>query len=385
MLNSGHLSRFLIVVAVLSVFSSSAQQIEKNDHVTYQVKVVDGFYEITYRFMDHFLNYQTYTLNMPIAETDNMIGEFGIPNWLFDPYVDNEFNRQVREKEINRGLFKLNDQTIEVDKSAVLDYYSETFAKPIAGMIVSSLVDYGADTRRNRIEFAIRFIQDIPYGVPKYKDEKRHYGGVHCPPELLIKGFGDCDSKVLLFVGILTYLIPMEDIIFLNQKEHVLSAIREKPDQGVTYVSFRGTQYLIAETAGPGKRVLGQKGTYYKERFTIETLKIEAPTVIPLSKNQQMSYMPTPMTQLAENILMIRNDSPRNFHFQISHDNKHWETIILDSNEAGKYTFDRKAHVYLRFRENRRKNVTYQISTGNSYTIVWNNWKNKWEISSGKI
>jgi hypothetical protein len=357
-----------------------AQRIEKNDHVTYSVQESNGNYEITYRFMDHFMNFQTYRLSLPIEGTDAMIQKFGIPNWLFEPYVDNASNRAVREREIQRGLFTLNGQTIEVDKSAVLEYYSAVFAQPIAKMIVSSLADYGADTRTNRIEFAIRFVQDIPYGVPEYQDQERHYGGVHIPPELLIRGFGDCDSKVLLFVGILTYLVPADEIIFLNQKEHVLSAIKGIPEEGKTYVSFQEMEFLIAETAGPGKRLWGEKGTYYRERFNIETLKIKAPEVLPFEESDGTFVPPTPVDWVDENTLMIRNDAMKNFRFQISTDNRSWETIVLNSRELGKYIFNQKALVYLRFQENNRKQVTYRVSTGSAYTIFWNKWKNKWEI-----
>lgn len=385
MFKLGKLSILSLCFSIIFFNSSPAQSIEKNSHVTYTVQEVNGLYKINYRFMDHFLNYQTYNLSMPVIESKQMIAKFGIPNWLFEPYVDNTANRQVREQEMEKGLFLLNEQTIEVDKNAVLAYYSETFAKPIAQMIVSSLADYGADTRRNRIEFTIRFIQDIPYGVPEYKDELRHYGGVHVPPQLLIKGYGDCDSKVLLFVGILSYLVPMEDIIFLNQKEHVLSAVREDPSTGLTYVRFKNSEYLIAETAGPGKRLLGEKGSYYQERFNIETLKIEAPQIIPYTENQEIFGRQMDFSHMAKNILMIRNDSEKAFQFQISPDNRHWESLNLGSNEAGKYEFDRKVDLFIRFQDHRNRHVTYEISTGNLYSVAWNNHRKKWEILANPI
>jgi hypothetical protein len=249
-------------------------------------------------------------------------------------------------------------------------------------MIVGSLAEYGADTRRNRIEFAMRFVQDIPYGIPDFKDKDRHFGGVHVPPQLLISGYGDCDSKVLLFVGILAYLIPSADIIFLNQKDHVLSAVREKPEKGLTYVTYRNEEYLIAETAGPGMRLLGQKGNYYRNQFRIETLKIVAPEILPYAENNSPNRITRLDVQVEENILVLRNESPKRLQFQISPDRRRWESLSLNAKQAGRYIFDRRAKVFLRFKNKRNKEATYQIGTGHAYSIYWNERKKRWEISS---
>jgi len=359
-----------------------SQSIETNAHVKYDVRIVDNHYAISYTFKDHFNNFQTYDIFIPVDETQRMINKFGIPLWMFEPYADNEQNHQYREKEMAGGLFLLNSNVIEVDKSAILSYYSETFARPIAKMIVSSLDDYGVDNRRNRIEFAMRFIQDIPYGTPINNDGERHFGGVYIPPQLLIKGYGDCDSKVLLFVGILTYLIPAEDIVFLNQTEHVLSAVIEEPDKGLTFVKYNGSEYLIAETSGPGKRQLGQKGSYFSERFSIEPLDIDLPDVIPWSDNSEHNVVPVHLTHVEENILILRNESSRGFQFQISPDNRRWETLNLEANHAGRYIFDQKVKMYLRFRSTtREKFTTYRVGSGNTYSILWNRRRKRWEIS----
>lgn len=359
-----------------------SQPVEKKDYVVYETTLQGDEYHITYRFMDPFRNLQNYSLALPVEQTDRMIDKFGIPAWLFEPYEDTPMNRRLREKEITNGFFLLKDNTIEVDKNAVLEFYSEPFARPIAEMIVSSLAEYGADTRRNRIEFAMRFVQDIPYGVPQFREKERHFGGVHVPPKLLISGYGDCDSKVLLFVGILTHLIPSTDIIFLNQKDHVLSAVRETPEDGLTYVMYQNEEYLIAETAGPGMRLLGQKGNYYRNQFRIETVRATQPEILPYAENPNPTRFSNNHTAVQENILVLRNESPRKLQFQISPDSRRWENLSLNPNQAGRYVFDRKAKVFLRFKSKRNKEATYQVGTGHAYTILWNERKKRWEISS---
>lgn len=373
---------FLIGCCIFLFLTSllAQKELEQNSHVIYEVNLDESVYTIRYRFIDHFGNYQNYELVLPYSYTQQAIKKFGIPTWLFEPYVDSEDSRKIRQDEMSKGLFMLDGNLIEVDKSAVIHYYSPHFFKPIAEMIVSSLADYGKDTRRDRIEMAMRFVQDIPYGIPNIPRKQRHYGGVVPPPQILIEGFGDCDSKVLLFAGILMYLIPSEDIIFLNQDDHVLAAVKEVPEKGLTYLVYNNQEFLVAETAGPGKRLLGQKGNYYRKNFQVETIRFTGPETLPY-RNDVIAHKPVLGTEsLKTNVLVIGNKAERGFKFQISADNKHWENFYLGSNTFGNYILDHDQQVYLRYRENSSNFNVYKVQTGNSYTFTWNNLKKTWEI-----
>ena len=358
----------------------SQNDLEKNPHVSYEVTLDESIYTIKYRFKDHFGNFQNYELILPYTYTQHAIQKFGIPNWLFEPYEDSEYNRKIQRHELSKGLFMIDENLIEVDKSAVIHYYTPHFFKPIAEMIVSSLGDYGKDTRRNRIEMAMRFVQDIPYGIPKINDRERHYGGVIPPPKILIEGYGDCDSKVLLFVGILMYLIPGEDILFLNQTDHVLAAVKEIPDKGLTYIEYNNETYLIAETAGPGKRMLGEKGNYYRNRFKVETIRFNSPE--PLSyQDSSKSKLPIVRNEpIAENVLVIKNNSERGFKFQVSIDNHHWENLYLNANTTGNYILDNQQRIYLRYRNRNSSFTGFKLYSGSRYSFIWNDRRKKWEI-----
>ena len=373
----------VIVVNFLSPFSINSiaqKQYARNPHVVYKVTTVDGNYTISYTFKDHYNNFQKYTIELPVSFTDSAIAVLGIPKWLFEPNVDSEYNRMIREEELASGLFKLRNNVIEIDKSAVIERYAETFCKPIAKMIVQSLEEYSRDTRRDRIELAIRFVQDIPYGIPKYADKNRHYGGVSPPPGILINGFGDCDSKALLFASILIYLLPANDFIFLNQSDHVLSAVREEPDENQTFVEFQGDYYLLAETAGPGKRMLGEKGNYYRSKFSIEPLNIDAPQSFPF-KTPVSSYLPlSPEVPVEKNYLVIDNSSDRVFRFQLSPDNNHWKEFVLQENNSGNYKFDDEMSVYLRIKEKTSNSKIYKVQTGNAYRFSYNTRDKLWEF-----
>jgi hypothetical protein len=373
---------FLFFIATTLVFvkdSVAQKHYTKSPHVVYEVTSDEENYTIQYTFKDHYNNLQHYTLELPAGYTNSEIDVFGVPQWLFEPYIDNEYNRTIRMKELAEGLFMLSGKMIEVDKSAVISRYAETFCKPIAELIVRSLEEYGRDTRRDRIEFAIRFVQDIPYGIPAYSDKQRHFGGVSPPPGVLLNGYGDCDSKVLLFAGILIYLIPADEFIFLNQAEHVLSAVKEKPTEGLTFVRFEDDEYLIAETAGPGKRFLGEPGEFYSNKFKVEKLKIAAPGIFPY-KTPVSSRLPyEPDLPAGKNYIVIQNTSDKDFSFQISLDKSNWKEFTVHRNDFENYKFDKEMEVYLRIKEKSAVPMVYKIQTGNAYSFSFNDRKKVWE------
>ncbi|NOX47099.1 MAG: hypothetical protein GXO89_08995 [Chlorobi bacterium] len=249
-----------------------AQDKLENPWVGYQVKNEEGVFRISYFFKDQFGYRQDFHFSFPEEKVNKDVSKFGVPKSIFDVYVVTEKNLKYRKRLMDEGLFRLNGKIVEVDKPAFVNYYSDTYCKPIAEQIVEALAIYGKDNRRERIEMAMRFVQDIPYGVPEFANETTHFGGVSPPPGLLIEMKGDCDSKAFLFVGILSYLIDSGDIIFLNQPHHLLTAIRGEPQKGLTFVRYKRRKYLIAETAGPGERKLGQKGKYYTSKVNIEQL-----------------------------------------------------------------------------------------------------------------
>jgi hypothetical protein len=129
------------------------------------------------------------------------------------------------------------------------------------------------------------FVQDIPYGIPEFEDDGITRSGLSPPPLILLTGYGDCDSKVTLFAGILRHLIDPADILFLRPEgvAHVLTAIRGKPTRGQRSITYEGHSFVLADTAGPGRLALGKAddswaGTrsFAVEPFTLKTLPFHA-------------------------------------------------------------------------------------------------------------
>ncbi len=374
---------FQIVVITLAFFCNTIafaqKQYASNPYVVYDIASDEIFFTIHYTFKDHYDHLQNYTLTLPVDFTNSEIAVFGIPKWLFDPFPDNEENRTIRKKELESGLFEIRDDMIEVDKSAVVERYAETFCKPVAQLIVRSLEEYNRDTRRDRIEMAMRFVQDIPYGIPEYADRERHYGGVSTPPGILINGYGDCDSKAILFAGILIYLVPADDFIFLIQPDHLLAAVKETHDDKDTYIEFDRETYLLAETAGPGKRMLGEKGNYYRDKFTAEKLNIISPATFPF-KTPVSPHIPfSEMEAVADDCVVIQNASDRTLRFQLSPDYQHWKEFSLQENSTGNFKFNGEIQIFIRIRD-KSEELTYQVQTGKVYHFTFNAKKKMWEF-----
>lgn len=338
---------------------------------------------MSYTFLDPFDHHKTFTFQFPIVQTNQMIEIFGIPTSMFEPFVPTPQVLAARNQSLEKGLFLLNNKTIEVDKSAVVEVYSETFCLPIAEFIVESLIKYGRDSRRNRIEFAMRFVQDIPYGIPKSDDKTRHFGGVFPPPKILIEGYGDCDSKAILFAGILAYLIDPFDFVFLNQSDHVLSAIRDTPSKGMLYVRYEGDTYLVAETAGPGRRKLGEKGQFFQTRHRVEPLKIDTRYTIPIESSNTTYANANPNTnvnQIAESSITFNNTSHRSLRISLSTDNSKWKQITIAPNQTSKIVFEKNEIVMVRFREDSSSHITRRVDTGKSYSFSYSQRKGKWNM-----
>lgn len=215
--------------------------------------------------MDHIGKLNTVSLQFDVAVTDKDIDKFGLPKDFLKRYIQTPEIEVQRKKQLEDGMFKVIDNRIEIDLTAAVNYYAPVYCKGIANLLIQILQNNEIDTRHHRIEMAIKFVQDIPYAIPDEFEGKKYTGGALCPPELLIRGYGDCDSKTMLFVGILSYMINPNDIIFVGVTNHMLAAVKNDEVPGGVYFKNGDDRYYLAETAGPGRQAFGEPGNDYKK------------------------------------------------------------------------------------------------------------------------
>ena len=266
---------FVFVFFSLSLFAQT--DYEKNDYVEYKATEKFGNYKIKYTFKDYNNQLCTieYTLNKKSAiEAMNV---YGMPESIYDSYQVTPEVIAERNRIIKNGLFKTEGNTIMPDKNAMINYYAP-FTKVIAEWIIDYLKDKKDDSRMNRIKMAMGFVQDIPYAVPPDKTKNGKFSnGILPTPQIIIEGYGDCDSKAIFFVGIMCYLINPADIRFAGEPGHVYTIIKNKDLKTVkngttTYFNLDDGTYLIAETAGPGRFQFGEKNNRGYKSATIEKI-----------------------------------------------------------------------------------------------------------------
>lgn len=263
---------YLLLCSALSLFAQN--DYSANDHVGYRVAVVGEDYVIRYTFRDHRENTCSITWKLNKEQTDRDIQLFGIPQSMFDPYPVTPEVLAARRQILEKGLFMRMDNSLVVDKNAMVNAYSP-YTKIVANWMIDYLKEYYSDTRRQRIELAMRFVQDIPYGIPEDLDPNWYYGGVIATPNVFTCGYGDCDTKAILFAGILCHLIDPEDIRFAGEPGHMYTIVKADASEvaisrNTAYFELDDGMYFVGETAGPGRLNFGEKGRFRYRGARIE-------------------------------------------------------------------------------------------------------------------
>lgn len=258
-----------------SLWAQTPKNYQRNGHVSMESVQKGDYFLVNYSFRDHHYQPRQVVLNMPVEQTQHMVSRFGIPKEMLQPYMATEEVIRLREQIMREGMFAAGSRVITADLSAVTSYY-RPYCEQIAIQLLQQLAIEGTDSRRNRIELAMKFVQDIPYGVPNLDESERYFGGLLTPPEVMLYRYGDCDSKSVLFAGILSFMIDPDDIVFLRCPDHVLTGISGQPEKGQFYVIGLedGKKYILAETAGPGRVGWGNPGTNFQsgKQYRIERL-----------------------------------------------------------------------------------------------------------------
>ena len=254
----------IIILILLPVLCFGQKKYSKNKHVIINTKVKSNSYNINYVFKNQWNELQELSFNLNKEKSDFDIQKFGIPDNMFDRYIESKEVVEKRNAILREGFYKRDGNTLVVDYNSLVKYYRNTF-KPISDYLIEYLKSSRRDNRRNRIEIAMKFVQDIPYGLPYEKRVQSKYGGykyddgIFAPNEVLIKGYGDCDSKTFLFACIVSHMIKTNDIIFVRGDNHILSAIKFPKISGGKYFKYEGGSYYICETAGPGRPMFGER------------------------------------------------------------------------------------------------------------------------------
>lgn len=160
---------------------------------------------------------------------------------------------EVRDRAIDSWLAenrftRLRDDSLSFDHAQLVVDYSDDL-EPVAAALRE-----GTSSDREFIERALAFVQSIPYEAQKRKGGDPGY---RRPLALIARNRGDCDSKSVLFLGIVRAELPAVPLSVLYVKNHALVGVGLDKQPGDKSFKYDGQRFLYAEPVGPALWPLG--------------------------------------------------------------------------------------------------------------------------------
>ena len=244
---------------------------QKTPFTQQNVEITKKAYGFRYIFSSPSNEWYEWKWKYKRVETNEMIKKFGMPQSIFEPYQATEKNVRLRNQVIKKSFFKEEGNKLYPDFNRMIPFYMG-FTSPLYALTIKTL---GKDsTPRERVEFLLRFVQDIPYGIPPIHSNSKVISGILTPPQIFIEKWGDCDSKVLLISSILAHE-PRYKILLVYLEKHLLMAFEGRPHPNDSFIVFQGSKFILADPTGPAHLQLGNPGPNFKGNFKkIEPLKI---------------------------------------------------------------------------------------------------------------
>jgi hypothetical protein len=242
----------------------SPSRYKKNKHTHQKVRLVNDEYHFKYRFKDHESREWNWEWRYNKRKTTQAVRKFGVPRSIFRSYYPRPDVIAKRRKAIRDGLYKKRGRTVSPDYSAMASSYVQ-YTKPLYKLALKSLGEKKR-SRREQIRLLMKFVQDIPYGVPPREFNQKIISGILPTPQLFIEKWADCDTKVVLLTSILANDPYFRNkILFIHVPRHLFMAIQGVPKPYDKYITYRGKRYILTEAVGPGRFEFGTTGT---KRYT---------------------------------------------------------------------------------------------------------------------
>jgi hypothetical protein len=189
-------------------------------------------------------------------EVKRAMDSFGVPkSWTTFTYTDEkdlaQKQQQLQNKAQAHGISMLQEgNKFTVDYSWVTSQNKQTLTK-IAKRIRSTARRNGYRSRRELIGAFASFVQSLPYRVPadfriNNVGEKILTAGAMMPLETLAYGWGDCDSKSMLFAA-LVQNIGLVDVSFIVMEEHLFAAVQLRPEQNDRAIRYKNKDWVLIE------------------------------------------------------------------------------------------------------------------------------------------
>jgi hypothetical protein len=190
------------------------------------------------------------------SDVEGAINSFGVPkSWTTFTYMDEkdlvQKQQQLQNKAAGHGINMLDEgNKFTVDYNWVIHQNKQAITK-IAKRIRSSARRNGYRSKRELVGAFASFVQSMQYRVPSdfrinKEGEKILTAGAMMPMETLANGWGDCDSKSMLFAA-LVQSIGLVDVCFIVMDEHLFAAVQFRPEQNELSILYKNKDWVLIE------------------------------------------------------------------------------------------------------------------------------------------
>jgi len=189
-------------------------------------------------------------------EVKRAMDSFGVPkSWTTFTYTDEkdlaQKQQQLQIKAQEHGISMLQKgNQFTVDYNWVTSQNKQALTK-IAKRIRSTARRNGYRSKRELIGAFTSFVQSMPYKVPpdsriNNEGEQILTAGAMMPLDTLAHGWGDCDSKSMLFAA-LVQNIGLVDVSFIVMEEHLFAAVQIRPEQNERAIRYKNKDWVLIE------------------------------------------------------------------------------------------------------------------------------------------
>lgn len=183
---------------------------------------------------------------------------------LFNNYLEQHYYK--RHGDDNSHLIRPDHVRIAADSSAELLELARTLQRVIVSSASAEQKQrYQNDERLLVVAGLLNFVQSIPYDPLVSADGQRGITFL-MPEQVLVQNRGDCDSKSVLMMTLLTALYPELPQAIVYVPDHALLAVALPRQTGnEEMIRINGKAFLPLEVAGPAEippGVTGKKAGY---------------------------------------------------------------------------------------------------------------------------
>lgn len=162
--------------------------------------------------------------------------------------------QRVQKETLDRFIekndfFWLTPDLLSYDHAGLVVEYTDAL-RPLA----RALHD-GVKSDRRFIELALSFVQSIPYEKTKRNGDDPGY---RRPLALLSRNRADCDSKVVLLLGLLRAEMPRLQAAVVYIPGHAFAGVGIDPERGDSTFKTKGETFVVVEPVGPSLYPIGQ-------------------------------------------------------------------------------------------------------------------------------